>query len=786
MRYVFGGFSLNVDRYELRRGDEPLEIQPKAFDVLRYLVANAERTVAKEELLDRVWPGVSVAESSLTQAVHQARRALGEQDGEGSIIATVRRRGYAMGVPVECVADDESADAPLTAERRLAALMSADVVSYTRHMARDDRATLRWLQATREDLTRRVEGHRGRVIDSPGDNLLAEFPSALDATECAAEVQRAFAASNAGLAPDARRDLRIGVHLGDVLAEEGRLYGDGVNVTARIERLAEPGGVAVSAPVHEQVRHRLDLAWTDLGEQRLKNVDHPVRVHHFHPSAAAAAAPAPPADKTRRTARLALAGALVLALLWLARPVELWIPESGIPGPFALAERTAIAVLPFADLSAGHNQAYLAAGIAEEVIHLLSRQPGLRVVARTSSFAFDEHDADVREIATQLGVGTVIGGSVRREEGRLRVTVQLIDAIDGFHIWSERYDRPADDVFAVQDEIASTLARKLSEQLGSATPPPRAKVYEPAPEAYDAYLQGRAEEGLRTPDSLERAVAQLERAVAIDPGYAVAQAELAHVHLMRIEFQGKGAYESAERAAARALELDPSLAEALAALAHLHRGKRDWEGAEALYVKALEQNPGWAEGWEQYGSYLAYLGRTQEALPAVLRGLDLDPLSPLLQRQAGRMYYLTGETDRAIAHLLRSIELNPDEQYAAALLWMAYEQKGMPTVAREALLRIAPGWTRPPARIVARLIGTAAVIRIALPVASWLSPPCTVRPTSAIYLYAYTGDADGVFACANYIIDQRSDLGYLKAHPVFDPYRADPRMVRVLARAGLE
>jgi TolB-like protein/class 3 adenylate cyclase/Tfp pilus assembly protein PilF len=804
MRYAFGGFVLDLDRYELRRGDEPVEIQPKAFDVLRYLVENAGRTVTKEELLERVWPGVVVAESSLTQAVFQARRALGDQDGEGSIVRTVRRRGYALGVPVErapevasatAPAPDaaEAADAPGAAERRLAALLSADVVEYTRHMARDDVATVRRLREYRERLVRQVAAHRGRVIDSPGDNVLAEFPSAFDAAACAVAAQRELATHNEGLPADGRMELRIGVHLGDVLREGGALYGDGVNVAARIERLAQPGGVAVSELVYAQVRNRLDVPWTDLGEQRLRNVDHPVRVRHFHPTAPVASA-APQAAKDRKTLRfnrpralrLALGAALVLFLAWLARPVPLWAPAKEETGPRAPLDRSAIAVLPFADLSARGDQAYLAEGISEELIHTLSQRPGLRVVARTSSFAFGGSAADVREIAEKLRAGTVVEGSIRREQGRLRVTVQLIDAIDGFHLWSESYDRRADDVFALQKELAATLADKLTRELGLAVGGARADAYEPTPEAYDAYLVGRAEANLRTEESLRRAVEHLERAAEIDPAYAAAHAELARAHLQRAEFVGAEAHESARRAAARAAELDPTLPEALATLAHLRRAQADWAGAETLYRQALAQNPGWADGWEQYGSFLAYVGRLDEALAAILRGLELDPLSPVIQRQAGRLLYYSGATDRGIAHLLRSLELNPGEEYAASLLWMAYEQKGMSAEAREAMLLLAPGWTRPPLRIVGRIVGTTVVLRVGLAVARRLSPPCTWRPTSVVLLLAWVGDADGMFQCLDFVIDRAGDLNYVKVHPFLDRYRADPRMVQALARAGLE
>jgi TolB-like protein/class 3 adenylate cyclase/Tfp pilus assembly protein PilF len=801
MRYRFGDFTLDLDLYELRRSGEPVEIQPKAFDLLRHLVENGERTVPKEELLDSVWPGVVVGEAALTQAVRQVRRALDDGDGEDSIIRTVRRRGYRLGVSVAAAdagirAEPETPATPVdptpgpAIERRLAALLSVDVVAYSRHIGRDDVRTVQTLTGHREEIARLVTDHGGRVVDSPGDNVLAEFPSAREATRCGLEIQGVVGARNEALPTEERMDLRIGVHLGDVLVEGGRLYGDGVNVAARLESLAEAGGLCISSNVHEQLG-ALGASFEDLGEQQLKNIGHPVRVLRYAPDAGgepetAGTRPRTASETLQRQRRwVVVAGALVLLLLlgWLARPVDIFAPASVAASAAPSPNRSAIAVLPFADLSAEGDQRHLADGLAEEILLALSRDPGLRVAARTSSFGFRDNDADVRAIAEQLGVGTVLEGSVRREQGRLRITVQLIDAIDGFHLWSESYDRPASDVFGVQQEIADAIASRLSPGRGDGPP---SSPYVPAPEAYDAYLLGRAEANLRTRESLERSVEHLEDAIEIDPGYAAAHAELALTQVIRRDFEGHFALEAAEAAATRALELDPNVPGAHMALAQVRRQNGDMAAAEELSRRALELSPGDASSWEHFGSFLAYHGRAQEAVAAMQRGLDLDPLSPLLQRQTGRMLLYAGETDRAIAHLLRTLELHPGDMYAPSLLWVAFEQKGMPSEAREALMRLAPGWLRPAIRATGRLFGTPLPMRIALGPAAWLSPPCTVRPDSGVLLYAYVGDADGMFACMNYLVEEERDLGYVKLHPFYDRYRADPRFVQVLRRAGLE
>ncbi|MHC4225781.1 MAG: adenylate/guanylate cyclase domain-containing protein, partial [Planctomycetota bacterium] len=327
------------------------------------------------------------------------------------------------------------------------------MVGYSRLMAEDEAATIRTLTDYREDIAMRVRQHRGRVVDAPGDNLLAEFPTALDAVRCAVETQGVLRALNASLPDERRMDFRIGVHMGDVAAEGERIYGDGVNIAARLEALAEAGGVCISATVHEQVRNKLDAGFTDLGDHTVKNIPDQVRVYRVQPRGqpgAPARASTPPDERPRRLRTALVATAAVLLLLALGlwaswpRPLGLLIDLAGVSGPPVnppLPEKPSIVVLPFANMSGDPQQEYFSDGITEELITDLAGIPELFVISRNSAFTYKGQPVKVRDVGRDLGVRYVLEGTVRKVEGRVRITAQLIDATSGFHLWSESYDR---------------------------------------------------------------------------------------------------------------------------------------------------------------------------------------------------------------------------------------------------------------------------------------------------------------------------------------------------------
>src|SRR5215469_16751091 len=374
------------------------------------------------------------------------------------------------------------------AQRRLAAILAADVAGYSRLMGADEEGTLAQLKAHRRDLIDpKIAEHRGRIVKTTGDGLLAEFASVVDALRCAVEVQRGMAECNSSVPPEQRIEFRLGINVGDIVIEGGDIYGDGVNVAARLETLAEPGGICVSSRVQEDARGKLDVAFDELGERRLKNIAWPVRV-----------------CRVRLDTK---AGTLQPAL------------------PFP--DRPSIAVLPFTNMSGDPEQQYFGDGVVEDIIAELSRFRSLFVIARNSSFAFHGEAIDLGEIARRLGVQFVVEGSIRRAGNRVRITAQLIDARTGTHLWAERYDRELEDIFAVQDEVVHTVVATVAGRVEAAGAelakrrPPESLI------AYDYVLRGLEQLNLAGQEHNAAARHLFEEAVDLDPQYAVGHAYLA-------------------------------------------------------------------------------------------------------------------------------------------------------------------------------------------------------------------------------------------------------------------
>ena len=396
-----------------------------------------------------------------------------------------------------------------TVERRLAAILSADVVGYSRLMAEDEAATLRTLTAYREEIGLLVRQHRGRVVDAPGDNLLAEFPTALDAVQGAVEIQREIQARNADLPGDRRMEFRIGVHMGDVSVEDDKLYGDGVNIAARLEGLAKPGAVCISGTVYEQVEKKLNVDLEDLGEQRLKNITRPVQVYGV---------------------KLVLPGADGdLAEAALPGMDELTVPGFG--------GRPAIAVLPFDNLSGDPEQEYFADGLAEDLITRLSAWRLFPVIARNSSFVHKGQAVDVKRVSRELGVRYLVEGSVRKGGDRVRISAQLIDATTGGHIWAERYDRGIQDIFALQDEITDAIVASIHPEVWKAE---RERVARREPQdldAWECFVRASWHQLRFTKEDCAKARLLLEQASRQDPEVSWYLSSLAWTHHSDVLYQ---------------------------------------------------------------------------------------------------------------------------------------------------------------------------------------------------------------------------------------------------------
>src|SRR2546423_2204715 len=482
--------------------------------------------------------------------------------------------------------------------RRLTAILAANVAGYSRLMGADEEGTLERLKALRRELVDpKIAEHHGRIVKTTGDGLLMEFASVVDAVRCAVELQQAMPERNAGAAADNRIELRIGINLGDVIVEGDDLYGDGVNIAARIEALADAGGVFVSNTVHDHVRDRLPFLFEDLGEQQVKNIARPVRVYRVRPGSPLPNPPLPGLDPGI-TGEGSAFGARV-----------------GADGPPALAlpDKPSIAVLPFANMSGDPEQEYFVDGMVEEIITALSHIRWLFVIARNSSFTYKGQAVDVKQVGRELGVRYVLEGSVRKAGNRVRITAQLIDAATGTHLWADRFDGSLEDVFELQDKVASSVAGVIEPALQAAETARSANRPTTDLPAYDLYLRGYAMDVSsvkQTPEALRL----IEQAIARDPRYGPALAWAA-VCCFRLLADGRSEDPAADRRkganfAREALQVagdDPGvLANAAFALAYFGE---DIGAMMALADRALVLNPNFARGWHISGSLRMWAGQ---------------------------------------------------------------------------------------------------------------------------------------------------------------------------------
>jgi adenylate cyclase len=405
-------------------------------------------------------------------------------------------------------------------ERRLAAILSADVEGYSRLMGDDEVATVRAITEYRGVIASAVTGHGGRVVDAPGDNVLAEFASVVDAVQCGVDIQRELESRNGELPASRRMRFRIGINLGDVIIEGERLYGDGVNIAARLESLAEGGGICLSGTAYDQIEGKLPFACEFRGEHAVKNIARPVRVYRLRLDPTGSAAPA-----KRGRARLIRGAAIALGILVLLGAAGWsgwrWLrtPESaGLPLP----DRPSVAVLPFTNLSQDPAQEYFSDGVTEDLITGLSKVSGLFVIARNSSFTYKGKPVKVGDVGRDLGVRYVLEGGVQRSGSRVRITAQLVDAATGYHIWAERYDREASDIFAVQDEVTQQIVRAMAVRLTEGERGRLGRAPTGVLEAYDLVLRGHEERNRTTREGNAEARRLFQKAIDLDPGYAAA------------------------------------------------------------------------------------------------------------------------------------------------------------------------------------------------------------------------------------------------------------------------
>jgi TolB-like protein/class 3 adenylate cyclase/Tfp pilus assembly protein PilF len=594
-------------------------------------------------------------------------------------------------------------------KRKLTAILSADVEGYSLLMRDDEEATIRTLTTYRKAITNLIQQYRGRLVDATGDNLLSEFTSVVDAVNCAVEIQRELAERNAEL-PDGRRmQFRIGINLGDVVEEGERIYGDGVNIAARMEGLAEGGGICISGTTYDQVKHKIGLEYEYLGEQEVKNFIEPVRAYRVlsYPGAAAhrVIKAKKAVGKTWRNVVVAIAVVLVVGaavaiwnLYFRAPSVEVASVEKMA---YPLPDKPSIAVLPFENMSGDSKQEYFSDGITEEIITSLSKVPQLFVIARNSTFTYKNKPVKIQQVAEDLGVRYVLEGSVRRSGEQVRITAQLIDAITGNHLWAERYDRELKEIFAVQDEITKKIITALQVRL---TQGEQAKTASQGTNNLDAYLKIiQARENLyRASTKTVPLARQLsEEAIALDPGYATAYRMLgvSHMHsaILGISKSPKQSIGKAIALVKKAIELDEADGYNHAVLGFLLTLTRQHDKAVAEAEKGVTLNPNVADIHAWVGMTLRYSGRWQEAISAYEKAIRLNPIPPgWYLFGIGLAYGWTGRYEEAITECQKAVRDLPNSFYARMFMTLVYSLSGRDEEAQaeaDEMLRINPKFT---------------------------------------------------------------------------------------------
>jgi len=494
-------------------------------------------------------------------------------------------------------------------QRRLTAILAADIAGYSRLMGADEEGTLAQLKAHRHALLDpKIEEHQGRIVKTTGDGMLAEFASVVDALRCAIEIQRGMLGRNADAPQERRIEFRVGINVGDIIIDGGDIYGDGVNVAARLEGLAEPGGICVSGRVQEDARGKLDIAFEDTGEQQLKNIAWPVRVYRVRLSGEAAQ----------------------------SRPA------------LALPDKPSIAVLPFTNMSGDPEQDYFADGMTEDIITGLSRARWLFVIARNSSFAYKGRSTDVKQVAHELGVRYVLEGSVRKVGERVRISAQLAEGTSGRQLWAKRYDRELSDIFAVQDEITETIIGAVEPELGKVERRRSASKRPDNLDAWDLYQRGMSHLYEYTKDDLLRAGQYFAEAIARDPQLGPAHSGLAETYY----YEGVYGFadsisdnrEKALAPALRAVVLDAEDAGAHCTLGRAYYMRREYDAAFRELKTALELNPSLALAHYGLGATLVFSGRAEEGIPHLTAAIRLSPHDPnmgsFLVRLADAAYFL--------------------------------------------------------------------------------------------------------------------------------------------------
>ena len=548
-------------------------------------------------------------------------------------------------------------------ERKLMAILSADVKGYSRLMGDDEQATVRTITAYRGIMSTLIQQYRGRVVDSPGDNLLAEFASVVDAVQGAMEIQQVLKARNAELPDDRKMEFRIGINLGDVIVEGDRIYGDGVNIAARVEGLCEGGCLCISGSAFEQIENKLPLRYENLGEHSVKNISNPVNVYK--------------------------ANIETLPAVSAAEEIALELPD-----------KPSVAVLPFTNMSADPEQEYFSDGLTEDLITDLSKISSLFVIARNSVFTYKGRAVKVDEVGKELRVRYVVEGSVRKAGNRVRITAQLIDASSGGHLWAERYDRDLEDIFVLQDEVTREIVSALAVKLTDG----ERKSMDSAPtdnvEAYDYRLRGSEYFARATKEANAQARQMYEKAIKLDPKFSLAYVDLGWTYVSDWIFQWRQGQEALGKASAlaqKALLLDDSLPGAYRMLGSLCAWRKEFDEGVTALEKAVTLDPNDAESYAVLARIHVFSGRAKDALVFIEKAMHLNPVHPAWYSNVlGMAYFLMKVDDKATRAFKQAVQQNPNFLPAHVFLAAIHCRQDNNDEARTEVadvLRISPDYT---------------------------------------------------------------------------------------------
>jgi adenylate cyclase len=589
-------------------------------------------------------------------------------------------------------------------KRKLTAILSADVKGYSRLMGEDEEATVRTITAYREVIASVVQKHRGRVVDSPGDNILAEFASVVDAVRGAVEIQEELKVRNAELPENRRMEFRIGINLGDVIHEEERIYGDGVNVAARVESLADAGGICISRSAYDQVKNKLTLGYENLGEYSVKNIAEPVRIYKvlMDPESVGRVIGEKRVEP-KRGPRVAIA--VVIAFFLVVGGAVLWKSYQPTVSPpmevasvekmaFPLPKKPSLAVLPFDNLSGDPKQDYFSDGITESIITALSNVSNLFVIARNSTFTYKGKPVKVQQVAEELGVRYVLEGSVQRSGDRVRITAQLIDALKGHHLWAENYDRRFGDIFALQDDITENVTMALQVKLTEGEQARIKRGHTENPEAYEYWLRGRERSLSFTKEDNAQRRKLYEKAAELDPNNSFLWKDIGWTYYRDARFGWTDtpaqSLALAEELAQKTLAVDDYSAQAYALLSSVYMVKRQHDKAVAYGEKALALAPNLADMKAAVAVPFMYSGRPEEAIELVKKAMRLSPYYPAWYLAVlGHAYRLTGQYEEAIT-LLESWRARANPRSALPHLFLAftYEEAGRGEEAQAAVAEV--------------------------------------------------------------------------------------------------